>query len=513
MLNCHTANRQPLRWGSGAAAVALRTNETLWLLGPTQTGAATRSCIFAFAVLALVAACGRVTCCDLIQAPRPTNHVTPALNESLLSLGLEYPLGPLTALINGELPKSDGNWGVWTFEDGYKYHYQIERGDLALEMRDSTLLISAPLQYAVEACATITDRQICAPLTKVGCGNADDNDWVSGRVSLRAYLRVDPAGRLSTTTSITGVHSDPCNLTILNIPIQGIVVNHLTSKLSEKLPQIDEQIASKTSFKETLDSAWVGLRRPIAIGGRAWLEVQPESLSATAILGDNGAFRFSLGVSASPRAVIDQPPSLPAAATPLLKRDPPTFALRLSNEISFRRMTQEVKRSLVGRVIPLPRPVLRLGPIRIRLPQQSITITDASLSGVGRVAILQVRFVGAARATVYLLGEPRYDEKERALVVDNLDYSVETKNLAVKLIDRLNRAGFLAKIQDATVFNVEDQMEAARILLMQGLNRDLGGRAELRVTIDNMIPEGIFTTDSTFVTSAILRGRARIVPK
>jgi hypothetical protein len=103
----------------------------------------------------------------------------------------------------------------------------------------------------------------------------------------------------------------------------------------------------------------------------------------------------------------------------------------------------------------------------VLLPQNAFfSIDDATVAPLGNGLMLTVNFNArkgrtTANGRLYIVGVPVYDAAKAELRVEELEFSVETKNILLKAADWLAHDSLLAELQQAVVFQLQDDLARA----------------------------------------------------
>jgi len=97
--------------------------------------------------------------------------------------------------------------------------------------------------------------------------------------------------------------------------------------------------------------------------------------------------------------------------------------------------------------------------------------------------VVEAEVEGDFGATFYLQGRLHYDASRQAVVVTDFDYSVETKNILLKLHGWFAHSEYRNIVLPLLSWPLEDRIEGLRKTLGSLLNRDLGRGLELEGTL------------------------------
>ena len=99
----------------------------------------------------------------------------------------------------------------------------------------------------------------------------------------------------------------------------------------------------------------------------------------------------------------------------------------------------------------------------------------AELTAYGRQVVVRIHFKGSAKGTLYLTGTPTWDGATNTLSVPDLDYTLETRNLLLKIAKWTEGARFRDDLRNRLRHRSRARrLRRARTLAEQALNRRAG---------------------------------------
>ena len=113
-------------------------------------------------------------------------------------------------------------------------------------------------------------------------------------------------------------------------------------------------------------------------------------------------------------------------------------------------------------------------------------------------------------ATVYLAGLPDWDARRRAVVMRDLDYSLETRSALLSVGESIVRGSLRDELAEKAVFPLGDRIDRVRARAEQALSRDLAPGTTLRGALTDVQPAGAYVTDAGVVLRVEVTGRAEV---
>jgi hypothetical protein len=121
-----------------------------------------------------------------------------------------------------------------------------------------------------------------------------------------------------------------------------------------------------------------------------------------------------------------------------------------------------------------------------------------------------VKVGGDARGTLYFVGTPIYNPVAQTVVVPDLDFSVESRNVLGRSADWLLHDELRDRIRQAAHFAVGDRVTEIRGKVNTAMNRDLGKAVRLSGHVESLRPVGVVVTQTAIATLVEADGRAKV---
>lgn len=137
-----------------------------------------------------------------------------------------------------------------------------------------------------------------------------------------------------------------------------------------------------------------------------------------------------------------------------------------------------------------------------------LTVTGAALYGYGTKAVLRVdgRVSGifGKRVTVYLSGTPSFDSGTNTLSFPNLQFSLESHNLLLKIAAWLDQVNLQQDLRNRLVFDLSKQVGQKKAQLQAALNGSLGPVA-LAGSVNELTLLGVYSKSDSGQFTALFR--------
>jgi hypothetical protein len=454
------------------------------------------------AALALAIFCVGCTFNPGLPPSAPAQPI-PTLPPSTVALVLKTSWPAIVSAADSQIPKCYGNYPgcLGTEADGhfilqregameyittiagkeFGWEGSIWRWDpLRMSLSNGSLNASLPVLYHVKA-------GLDGVVWLASCGYNQPARQMT--ISLSGSVAVAPGWYLATQLAPNVQAGNPCQITLFNIDVTSRIVGLANSLLGKETDKINAIIASKTNVSQKAGSLWAKLQTPIEIAPNTWLLVKPSAAFAGALSVDSAQnLTLPVALQATPQITVgSQPISIQTPLPPLTVGNvPPGFNVFLQASIDFDEASRLISQKLVGQKFVL-------GP---HFPENELRfeVESTKVLGNGGAIVLAVSLRGAAKGTIYLSGIPRFSSTgsgaglRGTVSIDQLDYTVETKNALVKLGDLILHSLLRQKLQAAATWDVSNQLQSAYNSLNRSMNGNLGPDAKLSGSISQFGP-------------------------
>lgn len=449
-------------------------------------------------VLALAASAG---CSSGTQVPAPALQAgaatlaPPPREAATIALPITLSLTALRAQIDRALPPSDSlDRARCATLGGFVCHQYVYRRDsVALAMEGDRISLATRLSYR---------GRIAAPGVG-GLGSCGYAPEAMRRADLRLattlYWRAD--WRLATrATALAADLLDACRVTVLDVDATPLMRRVVDAQLGDLTQRVDSAVLALADLRRAADSLWRSMQEPVAVDSTetAWLVMAPERVSVAPLAGVAGFLSTGIVITARPRVVLGARPTPERRPLPSLTLDRPSGGLHVPVDV-------EVPFADLGR-----RAAALLAPEAAR---SGIVVDSVRLWSSADTAVVRVDMRGKLDGTFLLVGRFGYDTAARALTLDDLRYTIESRTAMTRLKTTLGAPLVKRAIEQATGhgrLNVGEQLDDVRSQLTLALNRPLGGGVELGGMVREVRVTGLYTTATAFVVRAVLEGDARL---
>jgi Domain of unknown function (DUF4403) len=404
----------------------------------------------------------------------PPTEVFPPTPVSVVQVPIAVSVEDLRKAIDSVVPKESHidrynaqiDNGADNCGHGVSYGYYLNRSAMSFGQEpDGRFSLATNLDYGVGAQAR---RTIACILFRGNCGydgEAARQAWVK----LFAKPEVDTfwALKLNAGNADAGAGANRCTVTLLNIDVTDRVLNAAKDFLNGQTGALNAKVAADTRLRDALAKAWLAAWTPIDLGKGAWLVVQPKTAGIESFSPGQDSLRAAVRLVAEPVVVLGPKPA--PTPTGLANNTSVKGDDSLRIQMPIRGDYTAIKSEMKS--------VLHIGSGGNRYPAVGkvyIKPTDIDVSGNGNQLIVRLAFEGSANGVLYLVGTPKFDQSTQTLTVPDLDYTLETKNILLKLANWVAGSQLRDDLRAKLVVNLAPQMQAAKDTLVAALNRQVG---------------------------------------
>jgi hypothetical protein len=423
----------------------------------------------------------------------------PTIPPSKINVTLKTPWSNVTGAVDDAIPKCGGSYPdcQGTESDG---HFILQRenawevianvpvvGDIGLK---GSIWRWSPPRLTLNN-GTIAAGQDVLYHAKVGptgvgalasCGYGQPAR--SATISLWGDIGFAPDWTVDANLDANVTMNNLCQLTFLNVDATPFVrgfANRVVKNYAQKAHGI---IRDRINMRDRAAAMWASLQQPVQLGDNIWLTLSPTAAYAGRPSVAGSDLTLAVGIEANPKITIGSSPiQLPSPLPPLNSGGAnPEFNLFLIGSISNAEASRQLSGKLVGQEF-------RLGGDTIPEKLLKFKITDVQVSSNGPQVVVAVTVTGAAKGTLYLAGTPRLTLTRSGrkiggtIAFDDLDFTVETRNVLVKLGNWILHSPLRRKLIAAARFDISAQLQRAYENMASAINRDIAPGIHMHGTV------------------------------
>jgi hypothetical protein len=449
-------------------------------------------------------------CSSSLKIPRPEAGVSeppPPVEASEVMVPVTVDLTSIFAEVEKGVPRSDRSSSDWKTvasnplgDIGLKY--EVWRDPLKFDLQKNRLAVGARVYYWFEGAQRITKPFVGGYYWQSlgSCGRGEPPR--EALIGLVTTVAVQEDWRLKSSTTVSPTQfPKKCTVTFMNIDITARVNDVFKAGLAQAAAMADARLAQQGNLRPYGEMAWKYLQEPIRLDSGLWLTINPVGAQAGPLNGSGKSLTATVGMTAYPRVVIGGRPRPESRPLPKLAAAPPKegFHITVEGELGFADASRELSRALVGK--------------HYKVSGHDVEITSTQVYGGENKAVVEVGMKGDVDGTIYLLGRPAYDAANNRVYIEDLDFSLETKNVLASAADWLAHGSIRQTIADSAQWYLADQIADIRDRLNRAMNQKLDNNIALRGQVTGIRPGGFFTTPTSFRVRAVVDGALSVNAK
>lgn len=436
---------------------------------------------------------------DLIirDAPPPT------IPESRFDVPLTYDITKVLGNVERAVPMQFGSLdSVHQVGDDPNRHFAFvaRRGPFTAFGVGSLFHLRATLTYQARGYYKLP----IGPTVSAGCGTSTEHPpraviELATPLSLTADWHLAAHARLIRVDRASTSDRDRCQVRLLHYDVTDRILDAARGAITDRLPAIDRTI-DNVDLTRQVTGWWATLNRPIRLADGVWLLLGPLRLRVGGVTGKAHLLTVHVGLDARPRIVTGEgEPLVPVPPLPPLAADTVSdgFHILMEGIVDYATASRALSQALRGKSVT----------------EQGHTVTIDSLivsPAPGERLALTVAFHGDAQGSLRLLGVPRFDATQQAIVMPDLDYDLQTDSPLLNVYSWLLSTGLRSLFREKAVVPDAPALERGRQLLLQGLNRKIGDAMTLSAVIDSVAARKLYVTARGLVVRAEARGHATV---
>ncbi len=392
---------------------------------------------------------------DVVRPVERYTHM-PTTTPSTLHIPIVIERSALVGLVNQQMP-------LELLEDddfqGYGVGLSVKRaGDLEMAFRQNpenvneagALFYEVPLEINVAKNALIT--------TVKARGNLN--------LKFTTSLSIGADWKVKSATTLDGhnwIKKPELSVGPVNIPIDG-----LTSKLIQRIKgqitsEIDAGIEQNVELGSVVAPLYkeLGLPKIISEDPASYLLANPESIGLGPLVEEDGGIATTLGLAIRPKLGLGTPPVAYPQALPKnsgVSAPSQEFELSIHSLLGFEDMRQVLAKAVVDTTIS------QAG--------KEATIKEVELYGQDDRLVIGLRMIGDYTGWAYLRAQPIFDADSERMELQNIDITLDTKNLLYKSIGYLFRNRIKKEINKQMGDQVSTQLKG----IQDEINNQLSGK-------------------------------------
>lgn len=422
---------------------------------------------------------------------------------STIALPLQIPLLQIEKQLNSQVKGMLYELKNQSSSDYDRFNLKVSKQeDIKLSGNASSLKIAVPLRVRL-------DGTFEAEALGFSISETATSDFAI-KINFATKIGISPQWQLQSQTTIENYQwlvKPTIDIRGFSLPIDFIADLLLKNQKEYIAKKIDEALSSQANLKGEVSQVWTMLQKPILLSEEynTWLTLKPEEIQMKPIGFENNTLQTTVAMRMYANSYIGANPpnntsNLPLKNLQLTNQISPQFQITLQNHIDRQFAIEEVKKQFVGQTYTQGK--------------KKITITNINLYGSEGNMVLAVSMMGSLNGTAYFEGLPTYDEASQSIMIKNLDFSLDTKNLLAKSAAWLFDKKINKLIAESLKMPLKTSLEDLKKEIQKNLtNYPLGEVALLNGKLDQLKMGEVAITPDKIILNVLATGNLQIKMK
>lgn len=397
-----------------------------------------------------------------IPTEKPAENYIPFSYEpvpSTISLRVEMKVTALEALLNRQLTgliyadtSLDNNGGDNIMVKAWK------KDNIKIGFENGQFIYRVPLKLWIKAGWKIQQFGI----------SLSDYREMNAEIALkfRSSVVVNKDWSVTTVTTSDGYEwltKPTLKIGPVDLPITFIadmIIKYNTKTINSA---IDNGLEQSLDLKTSARDAWIEMQKPMLLSGEygLWLRISPKSISALPITGGKGIIKHTSSITGVAEVFTGkQPPSRINRVLPDLTTVNNLSDEFLANVVSY--IGYEYLDSITR---------LMLVNYSYSYGKKKITITGVSVYGNESKMIIATDVTGSINGKLYFSGLPMYRAADSSIILKDLKFSIQTKNVLLKSASWLASSSIEKMIGQKMSYPIGVDIRETYDMLVESLNK------------------------------------------
>lgn len=328
------------------------------------------------------------------------------------------------------------------------------------------------------------------------------------RIRFSTQIALDRHWQVHTKTSILGYRwtkAPAVYLGPIKIPLSFLANKLIDSQLKYIGKRLDTEIKKQVRLKQMLSKVWLEVQAPFLVSEeyKTWVRLEPKALMMTPINTNNQTLSTVVGMRGYAAAFTGDKPSAGQQKLPDLtikKTIKNEFKVYLQSRISKNYALDMAKKQFLNKTF--------------RNGKRKVKVVGLNLYGSGKKLVIQAKLEGSLKGTVYLSGTPTYDPKQKNIVINDLDFSLDTRNKLAKLANWLFHRKIIRKIKEAIQMPMKAKLDETRKEAQKMLkNYQVSKGIHLRGKLDDLHVDKVVIMPNSIVAWVLASGKVSLLVK
>ncbi|WEK38066.1 MAG: DUF4403 family protein [Candidatus Pseudobacter hemicellulosilyticus] len=424
-----------------------------------------RMAVYGLLLLQLYACGSSRTVTITPQSLASTGRSLPALPVSQINIPIKVYMKPLLSMMDSSTAKefTSDKWPDYTLSScDFRYKYRFVRSPFVFTCVNNKVNIAfrGNYQIAGSRCACAFGKQV-TPWISGSCGFGSE-PLRRVDINISSVLNLLPNHQVLTATRLDKLQPlDKCEVTLM--------ANDMTSEIMDSIKvSIESYATTFDNFVQSLNNSeqlrqWrSGGSRVMPISQYGFLNLNPTMLRIGKFNASRDTLYFSLGFSGSPQFSSDSQRLVTRSPLPPVTNtdNPGQISTYLNAVYEYKFFNKLLNDSLRNKPF--------------ELKGRTFVIKDVKVQGTneGKLSV-DIAFTGNRSGVLHLSGMPKLDTARQVLSMENLSFSVDTKDILVSILEGMFRRKVVKTIQNQAVLDIAALIQTNKAAIEARLNQQV----------------------------------------
>lgn len=363
---------------------------------------------------------------------------------------------------------------------------------IRIELKDSTILYKVPLHILVKKNLFVGDV-------------AAEGDIA---LNFRTNFNLKEDWSVQTATEIVNyewIKEPKAKILGFNVPVKSVAERVLDSSKKRVTDLIDQQVKENFALKAYAAQAWTLLQNPILISEEynSRFKFTPTGLAIAPFQTEKDTIVSTLYVQGSTEVGVGDDIDF-HKNTPLLPLQLKSFGrndkvdIKLVSEIPFKEAEKVALKNFKGETYGFGK--------------KKVVVEDIQLTKDGSVLLIRAKTKGDYTGWLSLKGTPAYNKKKNHIEIQDLEFSLDTKNFLLKSAKWLFNGLLINKLEGSLVYPLEEDLASIKSeIAKQITNYEIQEGVYLKGSIKDLKVNEAFLKESSIMVGVEVKGKVKIL--
>jgi len=439
----------------------------------------------------------------LLLAPALLGAQAPELPPpSTLATPIVLDLAPMFAQAERSTPVTPPGVEAWTNLPGQgsslpAYRFNLYREPLTFILKGNRIIVHTRVNYWFEV-----GLRVGSYVKSMGSCGLPPEKFRRALLGFQGEVNLTPGWGLDLKlVPEEPLRMDGCQITFLGYDITDKVLAGMKENLGQALEAIKAQVQDAARLRARAEEAWNQAQQPMELSPGVFLMLNPERVRLGPWTSQGKVLTVTPEIQVRPAITLGARPEAPPRPLPPLDLSPgpiaPGLDIHVDADLSFEHAARQMMAQVGGQTF--------------ETEKGKFTITGVAIRAQEGFAVLDLDVRGRVNGRLSLKGRPAYDAQLGLLRLEDLDYTLETRDLIARFGEWLYRGTLKKTLTEQCGLFLDRSFKDLKERTRAGLNRPLAPGAALSGEVDLLHVKRVQVLPDRFKVEAKLEGTARIV--